>query len=498
MSATHRIRRQRWQVSTSGAADAFALRAALRRENELSLLPALERVFAEFDDARREIHLPRLELSVRISAADKMAEELPAALADAVRRVLAEALAKAPEEPPGELAGTSPAGRLRHYLETGQLDWYDAQREPAEVRRLLRSEAMRWSAVPDTAWAGLSVILPADGAACVNILLRFLQLLDEDARSAWAVFTTRQAEMLGGTYPVVLLALDQLQAGRPADHAWRLQALGLLLLSEGRQEAARQIAAWSDALRACADVLGTLNATEQRLWQSIERLGVAAAPPAAAHFDRLTGEPAAEDQVAADRVAADQAGEGGRPMPSPPQRSSEPALGLALRSAGLVLLHPFLLRLFSALGWVDAAHPPSQAFPAASLGPAAALLNWLATGRDEAFECELGTAKLLLGLHPDDALPVGSGLLGEKELAEGEALLTAVLAHWPALGKTSIDGFRVSFLQRGGLLYPAADGWLLRPQAESYDILLDRLPWGLAVIRLPWMRSLLHTEWSPS
>lgn len=168
---------------------------------------------------------------------------------------------------------------------------------------------------------------------------------------------------------------------------------------------------------------------------------------------------------------------------------------MPLHSAGLILLHPYLPRLFAALGWVGDRHLQGEPFPWARLPQAAALLNWLATGRDEPFEYELGTVKLLLGLNPDDPLPVAAGLLGDAEREEGEALLGAVVQHWSALGKTSIDGLRLSFLQRGGLLYPAADGWLLRPQAESFDLLIDRLPWGIAIIRLPWMPRSLHTEW---
>ena len=46
------------------------MRSALRRENELSLLPALESAFAELDDGERDIHLPRLEIRV----SDKQAQ----------------------------------------------------------------------------------------------------------------------------------------------------------------------------------------------------------------------------------------------------------------------------------------------------------------------------------------------------------------------------------------------------------------------------------------
>ena len=97
MSVTHRIRRQRWQVTAASAADAFAVRSMLRRENELSLLPALESAFAVLDDGEREIHVSRLDVSIRISSLERLAEELPVRLAEAARQALSEAVTAEPQ-----------------------------------------------------------------------------------------------------------------------------------------------------------------------------------------------------------------------------------------------------------------------------------------------------------------------------------------------------------------------------------------------------------------
>ncbi len=85
MNSTHRIRRQRWQVSTARAADAFAVRTALRNAQEASLLPALEQAFDALDDGQREVHLPRLELKIRLSSPDALADELPVRLREAAQ-----------------------------------------------------------------------------------------------------------------------------------------------------------------------------------------------------------------------------------------------------------------------------------------------------------------------------------------------------------------------------------------------------------------------------
>lgn len=78
---------------------------------------------------------------------------------------------------------------------------------------------------------------------------------------------------------------------------------------------------------------------------------------------------------------------------------------------------------------------------------------------------------------------------------EGLALLAAVIAHWSALGSTSVDSLRVAFLARDGLLARRDDGWHLRVADEPYDLLLARLPWAIGLVRLPWMREPLHVQW---
>jgi hypothetical protein len=157
-------------------------------------------------------------------------------------------------------------------------------------------------------------------------------------------------------------------------------------------------------------------------------------------------------------------------------------------NVGLVLLHPFLPQLFGSCGFLrkqDLEQPER----------AAALLHWLATGREDVFEFELGFVKLLLGLRPEAPLAVAEGLLGAREREEGEALLQAVLGHWKTLGNTAPEALRVAFLQRRGALREADDGWRLQPESESYDVLLGHLPWGFATVKLPWMTRPLFTDW---
>ncbi len=167
----------------------------------------------------------------------------------------------------------------------------------------------------------------------------------------------------------------------------------------------------------------------------------------------------------------------------------------AVRSAGLVLLHPFLPRLFETVALL---RPGEPRLPASELPRAAALLHWLATGRDEVLELELGFVKVLLGRRPEEPLLVDGGALTAADREEGEALLQAAISHWRALKGTTPAGLRASFLQRGGLLREEDAGWRLQMEPAAFDLLLDHLPWGIGVVKLPWMTRPVFTEWATS
>lgn len=166
-----------------------------------------------------------------------------------------------------------------------------------------------------------------------------------------------------------------------------------------------------------------------------------------------------------------------------------------IANAGLVLLAAYLPRLFEHLGWVDGHAWRSPALTERAVH----LLQWAATGEAAAEEHTLVLNKLLCGLPLQAPVPFDV-LLTAEEQATTAGLLQAVIAHWTALGATSVEGLRESFLQREGrlvLLNPDEQpgAWQLQVQARSFDMLLDRLPWSIALIKLPWMEGALHVQW---
>jgi hypothetical protein len=176
-----------------------------------------------------------------------------------------------------------------------------------------------------------------------------------------------------------------------------------------------------------------------------------------------------------------------RPRRVPPQDRIDLDEGVFVECAGIVLLHPFLPRLFEAL---EIARDGALVAPDRAL----ALLHFLATGERQAPEYVLVLPKLLCGL-PLDAPCGAPHPVSDAEAEEGTALLQAVIGHWEALGATSVDALRGTFLVRPGKLGRRGDDAVLQAEERAFDILLEHLPWGISPVQLPWMKAMLWVEW---
>lgn len=469
MTRPHRIRRQRWQVDAPDPATAFALRSALREEQARSLLPALEAAFEAVGVGDAVVRIPRLELRLTLSDPARLAEDLPGQLEAAARRALTGLLAGAGE-------GTSRPGvvgqaeRLRHYLRHGRLPWFEAADEPAALYRLLAGAAQAWAALPDAGWSEWLACLPEDEAGALAATLRYLQLLDPPARAALLASAGRQAWVAGrpGVWPVLPVAA----VGAPPSLPF---LAGCLLRAAGRP--------WPEAAGPMPAAL-----REAGLGDEPARRARAQGQGPVADLGRSL-----EKMPAIGGASLAESGEGADDENASLEHQDDTATTPAwpVHAAGLVLLHPFLPQLFAELELTAG----DGSLPASALPRAAALLHWLASGEAPPGEFVLGLIKPLLGLHPDDPLPVDENDLAPGDLAEGEALLAAVIEHWTALRNTSVDALRLSFLQRRGLLRPAPAGWALHPDCESFDLLLGLLPWGISIVRLPWMTAPIFVEW---
>lgn len=411
--------------------------------------------------------------------------------------------------------------QLLHYLRTGQYDWVLAGLPADQAQAALRDAAglwLKWGLVPQACPVNSPL------AQRLGALSRWLALLSDDQRRAMQAHHAceqagalrdaagaQAAQTLARLWPDLLRVLID---GGPAVRSDSLHAQALWLDWSGSGGAAMGDTAlrrwmdealpWIESWRRqgpCSDVWHALLALDaaspQQTAEALARGGVASVGQAdASHPDQAAvpamGSRSAHHASADDRQAASSA------KPFLAGREPPTSAGHIVSQAGLVLLHAYLPRCLDVLGL----YPSGQRGPLADhLWPrAAALLHWLATGRDGALECELGLIKTLLGRRDQhgEHEPLSHGLptLLPHEREEADALLRAVLGHWRALKGTSVAGLRQSFLQRRGWLEARDQASLLRVEPAPYDVLLGSLPWGMSLVRLPWMAQPLHVEWS--
>lgn len=162
-----------------------------------------------------------------------------------------------------------------------------------------------------------------------------------------------------------------------------------------------------------------------------------------------------------------------------------------VEGAGVVLLHPFIQVLFDEFGI-------SRKDAGGLLLPDLAVqaLHYLIFGNTQFQPHRLAAIRCLCGL--DDNFVVQEVDFPPELKAECDQLLSSVIRHWKVLKKTSVEGLRVSFLQRMGLISEVDDHYKLKVEKQSYDLLLDHLPWSYSIVKLPWMLKPMYVQWHNS
>jgi len=516
----HRIRSLCWQVETGSSAEAFVWRSLLHARGTDLLQPVLEQGLDAAVPEDEMVRIPRLRLHLRLNSPD----ELESVLLEAIPRQLREQLAGLRKEQAssGEnlakeeslFVGSHHLQSLLHYLQTGTLLWAAAVGSATDQLIALRAAQARL-------WPQLVDHLRRRQEAA-SFFFRLLHLIpEEDIGSAFGD--------LAGLFPgeesvAVLKCLVSLrEAGTGFSRYARLRLMAALLAAMiGRDFRFTAI----PSLRKVA-----ASALLPGEWQQLEQF-IAALPPHAASLFAWAGpeeeanseeqpwrsgeEPDRDPFAAAvqeegepsetipEQSAArgqrrdhpleanESARHGDRAEPGSGQEPAEKLFPLQIAQAGLVLLHPYLNRFFAHCGVKE---PEQKKLPPYGLPRMAALLHYLATGREQVAEFELGLIKVLLGLEPRASLLVCEGLLTEADKVESQSLLHAVISHWSALKATSVPGLRTSFIERPGLLRQIDGGWRLHVERRPYDLLLERIPWSFSLVRLPWMDRPLFVEW---
>lgn len=463
------IRRQVLDVEVKGAeSNGLALQRRLPRLWADVGSPALESALAEVDPGDAHLCVERLAIDLADVPLDRLEDEL----ADALRRKVLDFFRQNPAVPfAGEDRAQGAVGHrteaetvedaLLMFLRTGRLPWSFRVPLGSHLERLVLDT---WGA------ADLAHVPPPVTRARLRELLALPSArarLRTQFSPEFAVILLRMvAPRLAASMEKIVAALADPLVSPPARAAFlqRIWDAVFVAASSGRDPGPGELSriAWRMSPSGGTDD-PALAAALERQWARVTALPESAPDPA----------------------------EGADPRPAQSPRTIEPdaeAGGIIVDNAGIVLLHPFLPRLFEGLG-------VSDGDVLVDSSRAMSLLHYLATGDRYAPEYRITLAKVICGVALDEPVEADEGLT-EAEAVEAVALLEAAIGHWEALRGTSPDALRNEFLMRPGVLsVDAFGGWLLRVETRTVDILLDQLPWGISMIALPWMSGLLRVEW---
>ncbi|GJQ22223.1 MAG: hypothetical protein HBSAPP01_00130 [Candidatus Brocadia sapporoensis] len=489
-SLHHRIKKQYLHVELNGTeSDGLALQRSLPDLVQHRLMPAIEQVLECFTPQKGHLLIERLEIDAGILTLEQLEHKLTESVAQELEKLLRG------YTPPEGLPAMAISGNIRQ--KTGQQSINEA------MIYFLKNGSLPWS-----------FRLP-DGATMEQVILDSWQ---EAEKSGFDPFAGRD-EILR-TLAGVTVQKRLVRQFSPA----LLEILIALLSSEGKTvmdgvlQTLRSSAMASDDRKYFERVLwetAFAKLAEGRALTSMELVGEAwCAMPVTAtghaelarvlelHWPEVTnrtpprfsgldnasitnGYSGAGEELYLEPMAENLPGADNKPI----MRSTHPDIeeGLYIENAGLVLLHPFLPRLFTGLGIAgeDKLFQPERAL---------CLLHLLATGQIIAPEHELILPKILCNVPLETPVESDVALtLAEQE--EAAALLAAVIRHWDALRNTSADGLRGTFLLRPGKVSLRGSDWLLIVESRGFDVLLDQLPWGISMIKLPWMERMLWVEW---
>jgi hypothetical protein len=161
-----------------------------------------------------------------------------------------------------------------------------------------------------------------------------------------------------------------------------------------------------------------------------------------------------------------------------------------ITNAGLVLAAPCLPPLFKTFGLLE----DNQFKNTDAQERAVHLLQYMADKSTSTPEFLLNLNKILCGIGLE--IPVALEIeMTQHEKATIEQIIKDMIQHWKAIGNTSVEGFRESFFQRGGILRYKNDSWELQVEEKAFDILLDQIPWSFSTLKYQWMEHPLYVKW---
>ncbi len=517
-SSAHRIHSQKWFIRAGSVEEAMEVRRQIHQQLDSGIPGIFEKVLDGYAPNGETTHIPRLELMLKISSLQQLIEELPGLLEKELSEKLREIIASGNGTVPGkenQTGITINSNKLQDvifYLRTGTLPWYVQQEN---VSGSLRSFTEIFLEIRPQLIA--HIIQNTEKPA---FYFRLFQLFGQDEGISFATELFQKSNPSWNKALISILSRLIPDPGNTANVYLRLRTVSVILYEMLRSKNSQVKPDYYEAVTREVIQRGNLsidNETESIL-EELRHLNEKSTLYASGKEPEISL-PVAHDTDTEEPEPSEMKFPGFKitdlliaenktnPLPANSQEYKDP-LGyykqdhnqepliqparLSVFHAGLILLHPFIHRLFVATGISEEEKP---GIPYHLLPKAAAMLHYLATGSEDVFEFELGLIKVMLGFDPQFLLPLAPGLLRSSDKEEAEELLRSAITYWSILKDTSIPGFQGTFIQRRGILVRQEENWNLHIERSAYDLLLEYLPWSISIVKLPWMTQPIFTEW---
>ncbi|WP_430406305.1 contractile injection system tape measure protein [Fluviicola sp.] len=159
-------------------------------------------------------------------------------------------------------------------------------------------------------------------------------------------------------------------------------------------------------------------------------------------------------------------------------------------NAGLILLAPFLPRLFTMLELTENGKFKNRDAQIKAIF----LTQYAVFGNVEFPEYTLQLNKLLTDFKTGVPIPRKSVLTDEDKTIV-DSMLEGVLQNWGRLTNTTVAGLQEGFLRREGRLEELEETYLLTVESKGYDMLLDHVPWNFRTVKFSWMQKAIQAKW---
>ena len=165
---------------------------------------------------------------------------------------------------------------------------------------------------------------------------------------------------------------------------------------------------------------------------------------------------------------------------------------ITVSNSGIVLIGPYIKTLFAHLGLII----ENEFKNTESQKKAILLLHFITSGNTKVnVTDELALLRILCGIDPSKNLQIDFELEND-EINVVNAMLSSVLNKWNTLSTSTIEDFRLNFLNRIGDLTEDDKAYILFVDKKPFDVLLESLPWEYKSIKLPWMKKISLISWS--